>query len=85
MPKFHVQTGCDTPGFEGVAITCVDHNGNPIARVQEFDSDTGLAIVKVADWVIHCTQEQLGEMLSKIPAEYHDRIRTIYQVVPSGR
>ncbi|MFA5135630.1 MAG: hypothetical protein WC505_07655 [Patescibacteria group bacterium] len=82
MPKFHYLNGCDTPGFEYAkfAITCIDHSGRPIGRVQEFDTDTGLAIVKVADYGFFYTGEQQRERLLKsLPAQYHDKMRETVQ------
>jgi uncharacterized membrane protein len=79
MPKFSCQDGVDDPRFQdaqhGMAV--LDHQGNPIGRVQEFDTDTLLAVVKAADYAFFYPEGNVVErdkLLAQLPAEYHSHV-----------
>ena len=79
MPKFNCRDGVDDPRFQnaqhGTAV--LDHQGNPIGRVQEFDTETMLAVVKAADYAFFYPEGNVAErdkLLAQLPAEYHSHV-----------
>jgi len=61
-------------------VTLFDHAGGQLSRVQSFDTETGLAVVKVGNYGFYYAKgdEQARQrLLAELPPELHCRIKEL--------